>query len=150
MKKIILIISAIVLTGLTQAFAGEIKDINKRAVESFSKDFAEAKNVKWEQDKQYAKATFSINDQVLFAYYGNENGELIAVTRNILSDRLPITLMTSFRKNYSDYWISGLFEIASSQGQTNYYLTLENTCETLILESNGSNGWSIYKKEKKQ
>jgi len=150
MKKIILIISAIVLTGLTQAFAGEMKDINKRAVESFSKDFAEAKNVKWEQDKQYAKATFSINDQVLFAYYGNENGELIAVTRNILSDRLPITLMTSFRKNYSDYWISGLFEIASSQGQTNYYLTLENTCETLILESNGSNGWSIYKKEKKQ
>ena len=150
MKKIFVIIAVIVLTGISRAFAGEIKGIDQRAVESFRKDFTGAKNVKWEQEKEYVKATFSINDQVLFAYYGNETGDLIAVTSNILSDRLPITLITSFKKNYNDYWITGLFEIASSQGQTNYYLSLENTCETLVLESNGSDGWSIYKREKKQ
>ena len=83
----------------------------------------------------------------MFAYYSNENGQLLAVARNILSDQLPISLMTSFKKDYSGYWISDLFEMAAD-GQTSYYATIQNAEETLILKSSGFE-WSVYKTEKK-
>ena len=145
MKKIILIMSVVIVAGFTQAFAdkGKDKEVNQQANASFTNDFTAARNANWEQHKNYAKVTFSLNDQVMFAYYSNENGHLMAVARNILSDQLPINLMTSFKKDYKGYWISDLFEMAS-EGQTTYYATLHNADGTVILKSSGSE-WSVYK-----
>src|SRR5882724_1858766 len=108
MKKIILIMSVIMVTVFTQAYADKGKEVNQQASAAFTKDFASAKNANWEQHKNYVKVTFSLNEQVMFAYYSNENGHLLAVARNILSDQLPINLMTSFKKDYKGYWISDL------------------------------------------
>lgn len=149
MKKIIVIMSVMLIAGLSHAYADKGKDVNQDATASFSRDFASAKNISWQQEKQYAKVTFTINDRVMFAYYSNQNGELIAVVRNILSDQLPIGLMTSLKRNYSEFWISNLFEIAYD-GQTGYYTTLENENEIVVLKSNGFNDWFVFKKEKKQ
>jgi len=149
MKKIILILAVVFTAGFTQAFADKSNDVNKLASTSFSKDFVNAKNVSWQQEKNYAKATFTLNEQVMYAYYSNQNGELMAVVRNILSDQLPLALMRDIRSNFSNYWISNLFEL-SADGQSTYYATMENSCETLILKSNGFNEWSVYAREKKQ
>jgi hypothetical protein len=149
MKKIILIMSVIMVSVFTQAFAdkGKEKEVSQQATASFTKDFTTAKDANWEQYKNYAKVTFSLNGQVMFAYYNNESGHLMAVARNILSDQLPINLMTSFKRDYSGYWISDLFEMAS-EGQTSYYATLQNAQETVILKSGGSE-WNVYKTERK-
>jgi len=146
MKKTILAL-AVMLTGLTSAFANNADDVNKSAQLAFNKDFLNAKNVSWQQNKDYAKATFSLNNRVMFAYY-NPQGELLAVVRNILSDQLPIYLLAEIKNDYSKYWISELFEMAT-EDQTTYYTTLENADERLILKSDGSNKWTVYKKEKK-
>ena len=145
MKKIILIMSVIV-AGFTHAYADKGKEINQQVTTAFTKDFTAAKNANWEQHKNYVKVTFDLNDQVMFAYYSNENGQLLAVARNILSSQLPISLMTSFKNDYKGYWISDLFEMAS-EGQTSYYATLQNAEETLILKSSGFE-WNVYKTEK--
>lgn len=147
MKKIIAIISVILIAGFTRANAGSLNDISQLATASFNQDFASAKNISWQQQKDFAKVTFTLNEQVMYAYYNNNNGELIAVARNILSDQLPINLMTSFRKEYSNHWITNLFEMASDN-QTSYYATVESSDETLILKSDG-NDWTLYKREKK-
>jgi hypothetical protein len=147
MKQTILAMAMMLMAGLTSAFAKDNEGINKQVTTSFSKDFVTASNVSWNKQKDYVKATFTLNNQVMFAYY-NENGELIATARNILSEQLPINLMTSLKKDYSNYWISDLFELAAD-GQTSYYVTLENGDETLILQSSSFNGWSTYKKAKK-
>ena len=83
----------------------------------------------------------------MFAYY-SEAGELIAVTRNIVSSQLPIALLTTLKKNYNSYWISDLFEI-SSNNDASYYVTLQSADQTVVLKSNGISGWEVYKKEKK-
>jgi len=83
----------------------------------------------------------------MFAYY-DQNGELIATARNILSEQLPINLMSSLKRGYSDYWISELFEM-DRDGVAAYYVTLENGDETMVLKSNSLNDWSLYKKAKK-
>jgi hypothetical protein len=84
----------------------------------------------------------------MFAYY-SEQGNLIAVTRNITSSQLPLSLMTDLRNNYRGHWISDLFEIAVN-GETTYYITLENGDYSLVLKSTGSAGWEVFKKERKE
>ena len=147
MKKIILIMSVVIIAGFSQAFADKGKDVNEQAAASFTKDFVTAKNASWEQYRKYAKVTFNLNGRIMFAYYSNENGHLMAVARNILSDQLPITLMASVKRDYNGYWISDLFEMASD-GQTNYYATLQNGSETVVLKSTGSD-WTVYKTSEK-
>jgi len=56
--------------------------------------------VQWEASKTYAKATFKLNDQVMFAYY-TPDGDMLAITRNIVSTQLPINLLADIKKNYS-------------------------------------------------
>ena len=148
MKKTILALAVMLTTGLTSAFANRGEDINQGVIASFKTEFVAAKNVSWQQEKEYSKATFTLNDQIMYAYYSNETTELLAVVRNMLSSQLPINLFTSLKKDYSDHWISGLFEVAR-QDHTSYYVTLESSDETLVLKSTGTNEWSVYKKTKK-
>lgn len=148
MKQVILSIATVLMMGIS-AFAGvndEVK-VSQQAQQSFKKDFTNARNISWEQKQDYVKVTFSLNEQVLFAYY-NKSGELQAVVRNIISDQLPINLLTDLKKDYSDFWISDLFEIASDD-QTTYYVTVENANKTIVLKSEGSSNWTVFSKEKK-
>jgi hypothetical protein len=147
MKKTLLTISMMLTIALTTAFANDNEKIDQKAKASFNNSFRGTNNVLWQQEKDFVKATFTMNNQVMYAYY-NDNGDLMAVTRNILSDQLPITLMTDLKKNYNDHWISDLFEMAA-EGQTSYYITLENADETIILKSSDFNTWSVYKKTKR-
>ncbi len=148
MKKILLSIATVLMMGVT-VFAATNDEVivNQQAVRALKKDFASADNVRWEQKPDYVKATFSLNGQVLFAYY-NYNGELQAVVRNIVSEQLPINLLTDLKKGYGDYWITDLFEVASND-QTTYYITLENSDKKIVLKSDDSTSWDVFSKEKK-
>lgn len=147
MKKTILALAMLVTTGLTSAFANKSGEINQRAIASFGKDFVSAKNASWQQSSDYAKVTFSLNNHVLFAYY-NQQGELLAVIRNVLTDQLPIQLLTEMKKRFSNYWVTELFEVAT-EDQTNYFVTLENSDEKIVLKSVGFDEWVVYQKENK-
>jgi hypothetical protein len=147
MKKSILVLALLLTLGMSSTFANNAEGVSDQIINSFKKDFTNAQHVQWEKTKEFVKVTFSMNDQVMFAYYGN-TGNLIAVTRNILSGQLPINLLADIKRNYGSYWISDLFEI-SMNNETAYYITLESGDHTLILKSAGASGWDIHKKEKK-
>jgi hypothetical protein len=146
MKKLFFVAALIFAVGLHSSFADKIETINQRVVASFHRDFDGAKNVSWQSTYTYYKATFSLGEHVLFAYYSQE-GDLIAVVRNILSDHLPILLQADLKKQYKDFWITDLFEMATDQ-QTTYYCSIESAAQTLILRSNGD-GWTVYRKIRK-
>lgn len=146
MKKVILSLAIVLMIGIS-AFASTNDEVNQRAVSNFHKEFVSARNIVWEQKQDYLKVTFTLNEQVLFAYYNN-NGDLQAIVRNLVSSQLPINLLTNLKKEYSGFWISDLFEVASDD-QTNYYVTLENADKKIVLKSNGSDDWSVYAKSKK-
>ena len=148
MKKISLSIAIVLMMGLS-AFAAknEESDVNQTVVRSFHREFVNAKNVKWEQKVGYVKVEFTLNDQVLFAYYNNE-GQMTALVRNIVSDQLPISLLTSLKRDYTGFWISELFEIAADE-QTNYYVTLEDANKKIVLRSTGIDSCDVYSKSKK-
>lgn len=147
MKKIILSLATVLTMGFTAFASGNENGVTQEARDAIRKDFASATNIKWEQASNFLKATFSFDDQVLTAYY-YPNGDLQAVVRNITSDQLPISLVSSLRKNYTGYWISDLFEI-SSDGTTSYYVTLENSDKKMVLRSDDLASWSEYSRERK-
>ncbi|WP_315818777.1 hypothetical protein [Paraflavitalea speifideaquila] len=147
MKKSILTWVLLLTVGLSSTFANKLENVNEQVISSFKKDFASAQDVSWEKSKEISKATFKMNDQVMFAYYA-EDGNLLAVMRNIVSSQLPINLMSDLKRNYSGYWISDLFEMASDNS-TSYYVTVQNGDQTVVLKSFGSAGWETFKKDKK-
>jgi hypothetical protein len=147
MKKSILTWVLLLTVGLSSTFANKLENVNEQVISSFKKDFASAQDVSWEKSKEISKATFKLNDQVMFAYYA-EDGNLLAVMRNIVSTQLPINLMSDLKKNYAGYWISDLFEMASDNA-TSYYVTIQNGDQSVVLKSSGAAGWETFKKDKK-
>ena len=143
MKKTFLSIALILAVGIGSTFANDNDGISKSVKTSFSKDFKSATNVQWQQKSKFDKATFSLNDQTMFAYY-DPTGMLLAVSRNITSENLPIKLQADLKNTYANYWISDLFENAAHDATT-YYITLENADQKLILHSTDSSEWSVYK-----
>jgi hypothetical protein len=148
MKNKILIAVFVFITGISSAFANGKGEVNDKIIKTFQKEFAGAQDVQWVTTKEFVKATFTLNEQVVYAYYSRE-GNLLGVTRNILSGQLPINLLTDLKKNYNNYWITDLFEMAT-KGENMYYLTLENSDHKLVLKSNGTTGWEVFSKERKQ
>jgi len=147
MKNKILIGVFVLLTSISSAFANGKEEVNERIIKSFEKEFAGAQHVEWATTKDFVKVTFTLNEQVVYAFY-EQNGNLLGVTRNIVSSQLPINLLTDLKKNYSTHWITDLFEMASNNENV-YYVTLENSDQKLILKSSGTTSWEVYRKERK-
>ena len=147
MKKQILTLVMLLGLGLSSVFANDAEGVSDKVIKSFKKEFASAQEVQWEKSKDFVKVTFKLNDQVMFGYY-NEEGEMIALTRNITSVQLPINLLADIKKNFTQYWITDLFEIAMNNS-TDYYITVENSDFSIVLKSNGAQGWEVFKKERK-
>jgi hypothetical protein len=146
MKKMMLALGLILTLTVTSAFAGEVK-VSSQVLESFKKEFSTAQDVSWIAGSNFYRAAFKINEQNIFAYYTLE-GELISMARYMSSLQLPINLLTGLKKDYSQYWISDLFEVNNSEG-TRYYITLENADATLMMVSNNGGDWKSYNKKRK-
>jgi hypothetical protein len=127
----------------TNSFAGPAHGINGQVSTAFHKDFNKAELIDYTSSKDYTKLTLRMNDIIVFAYY-SENGELLAVTRNIRSTQLPLPLLLDLKKNYTGYWITELFEL-NSEGQTSYYMTMENADTKLNLRSVNNDSWEALR-----
>ncbi len=141
MKKIILSM-AIVLALFSSAFAGHTGNTKELAVAAFQKDFHRASDVSWAVRDNYVQATFSMDKETLYAYYDFQ-GNLIGLVHHILTSSLPEDLRKDIKKHYSNYWVSELFEIRNDEGVF-YYVQLKNADETLVLSTEGTNGWHRY------
>ena len=137
-------IAALVLTmGTTSSFAGPAHGLNGQVSSAFQKDFNKAELMDYTSSKDYTRLTLKVNDMIVFAYY-SENGELLAVTRNIKSTQLPLPLLLDLKRNYGGYWITELFEL-SSGGQTSYYMTVENADKKLNLRAVDNDSWEAVR-----
>jgi hypothetical protein len=143
MKKIIIML-AVAISSITAFASDNDNNVNVTVLNAFNKEFAGAKNVQWSSTSDFYKAEFVYNDQTVNAYY-KPDGEFIALTRNITSTELPVSLQTNLRNNYNSYWISDLFEVSSYEG-TSYYITLEKADSKIVLKADGSGKWTPFKK----
>jgi hypothetical protein len=148
MKKLITI-GSLVLMGFSSSFANGGKDgLSKDVNYSFQHEFANSKMISWVNSNGYIKVTFSQDGVILYAYF-DQNAELLAVSRNILSNQLPISLMLNLKKDYRAYWITDLFQI-DSHGDQAYYASMENADYRIVIRSTDGFSWQIFSREKKE
>ena len=131
----------------TSLHATDNTKVSAAVLASFKSSFKNASEVKWVSTQNFYKAEFALNGQYATAYY-DASANLIAVTRNISSFQLPITLQSKLKNSYEAYWISELFELSDDNG-TSYYVTVEDGDSKITLKSSGTNDWAIYKKQRK-
>ena len=145
-KKLAIAVALLLTVGVTSSFATptDKTDVIKA---SFRKDFKKAELMGLEANTSFNKLTFKMNDMVLYAFY-SDNGELLAVTRNIKSTQLPIQLLLDLKSDYANYWITDLFEF-NGDGTNSYYVTLENADTSITLRASNSDRWHLYSRRNK-
>jgi hypothetical protein len=146
MKKMITMLVLATILIANSAFANNKETINEKVQSAFKQEFSQATTISWSKSDNYYKVEFSLNNDVMTAYY-NENAEFMGVVRNLLSIELPIGLQLSLKKDYDNFWISDLFEYARKE-ESGYFVTIENTDTKIVLQSDGG-AWKLYKKTRK-
>ena len=146
MKPLFIAITVLASFFTTNSFAAK-EDVTPVVLKSFQNSFSTAKEVSWTATANYYKAQFEWNGQYVYAFY-SATGDLVALTRNISSFQLPISLQTRLKKDYGSYWITDLFEVANDTG-TSYFVTIENADAKVVLKSASATAWSVYQKSQK-
>lgn len=146
MKLYLLAISFFTLSFTAKANTGD-ELVSSSVLATFNTAFKNAKSVEWKATGTFYKASFELNNQHIAAYF-DASAQLVAVTRNITSLQLPVTLQAKLKDNYEGYWISELFEFSNEVG-TAYYITLEDGDSKMSLKSTGGNNWEVFSKARK-
>ena len=144
MKQLLIILAF--LTASFSMHAEEVSTVNPTVLKSFEKTFSSASEVYWVSNSEIAIADFKFNNQYMTAYYSSA-GDLLGIKKNLLSSELPVLLGASLKEQYGNYWISDLMEYGN-QGQTTYFVTLEDANTRITLKSI-NNTWSLFHKADK-
>ena len=146
-KQLTLIAVALVLSLTSIQTVNAQTSVPTTVTEQFNTDHAKATNISWEEGNNWYKASFESNGQYLSTFYGAD-GQEIAVTRNISSTMLPLTLQNNMQSYLKGgHWITDLFEM-NVNGETHYFITFDDADEQHILEA-VNDSWSVYKRIRK-
>jgi hypothetical protein len=148
MKKrfIILMITCFLFFSFTFADTRG-SDVPQTIVSEFSSHFYHAQNVKWEKMDSYYEVTFSQFGTTLFAFY-SEDADFMGIANYIPTSNLPESLSLELKTKYGNYWISDLFRYLVNE-QPGYCVTIENSDQKIMLKSDGSQKWKLYRSVKK-
>jgi hypothetical protein len=134
---------AILLTGVSSfSFANSPAREDKDVPNAFHRYFRKAEVLSSEVLAKFTVVTFKLNNEIESAYYG-QSGQLLAITRNIVSSQLPADLQAELKSDYGGYWITELFEL-NADGQSGYYIALENADTRLTLHATADGVWEVY------
>jgi hypothetical protein len=144
MKKTIIALAFTMLglAGSTYAAASKSIPVPVRVEAQFSQQFAHAIDVRWEEGKNFFKATFEDWGRTLFAFYAG-NGDLMGVATNMSSSSLSGRLKAEIKQSYTGYWITDLFGYHNAD-EKGFVITLENADRVVVLKAAGDGGWSVY------
>lgn len=146
MKPLLIVLTVISSLFTTASNANSFPINSEAALKAFQTRFASANQVNWSASNDLYKVSFAINEQQAVAYF-DANGTFMGLTRNVVSTHLPLALQASLRSTYEDMWITDLFEF-TTDGGVQYFVTLENADQKIVLKSNIT-GWHLFKKVRK-
>ncbi|MGB4775262.1 MAG: hypothetical protein WBP45_08820 [Daejeonella sp.] len=147
MKKL-LIATGLALTTALSSFAAPLgpTGIDASILSSFSGKFLSAENVQWVQRPDYTEAKFTWQNQLMQAFYSTE-GEIIAVSRKIKYENLPLTALMAIEERYAGYTNDETIEMNSTEDGLRYYVSIKNQSKKIILKITPQGELSIFKKE---
>ena len=147
MKKLMTILTAVVMLVSTSAFAAKDDTVTERVKAAFKKDFITATDVSWKKKSDFYFAWFTMNNLIVNAAY-NEDGELVCTSRDIAVTQLPIGITIALAKNYSQYSVPEIATELNYEGETNYYITVSDAKQSLKLKFRANGEANVEEKIK--
>jgi hypothetical protein len=149
MKKLRTIFAGAALLLATSAFATKGPEkVAPRVKAVFEKSFTDAANVSWEKSEDYYFANFTLNAKNVSVAY-NENGDLLGISRVIATAQLPINVALAIGNKYEGYTVAKSATELTYNGETNYYVSVENNKQILRLKCTSSGDIDVDSKTKK-
>ncbi len=130
---------------ISGAFAA--KNINSKAESKFQASFPGAQHVAMSNSNDHTTISFSWNGQDMKAFYDNEGNEL-AVSRNIQLASLPARAQKTIQNKYSDYTATEAIEFDHTQDGISYFVSLQNDSNKIILQISSQGEINVFKKTK--
>lgn len=126
-----------------------VADVNRAITGAFSQKFSKATEVSWKENQGLYFAYFKQFDKEYAAAY-TEEGELVAISRPVALDALPLAVSDALYTQYKDHNIPGSVTEIVMDGETNYYLTVEDKTSYKQLKCTPAGEISVVKKIKKK
>ena len=149
MKKLQTVFAAALLLFATSAFATNGPEkVSPKVKAEFEKNFTGALNVSWEKSDDFYFAYFKFNEKEVSAAY-NETGELLGISRGIATAQLPLNISMAIANRYEGYIVAKTATEITYEGQTSYYVTVENNKQAVKLKCAATGEISVDRKSKK-
>ena len=143
MKLKLFLATAASLAIAVSSFAKAPETANVKAQQQLFSDFKDAGKVTWSTKANLMEASFEWNGQKLHTFY-NQDGEQVAISREVTLDKLPIKALQAINEKYSGYKTSEAIELSNDEGLS-YYLSMENGNRKVILNVSSNGQVSVFK-----
>jgi len=125
------------------------EEVTAAASKAFSAKFANANAVTWKEASGIFFVDFKVSEKALTAAF-SETGEMIAISRTLSIDLLPLALTETLNDRYSGYVMPLTVTEIVMQGATNYYLIVQGKTKNLQLKCSPDGDITVDKKIKKK
>ena len=123
MKKILVLLAAVVLTVSTQANANPIIE-NEVVTAAFQKQFAEATDVSWSQKNDFYLVSFKYNNDRMLAWY-RPDGVVEAVQRSVQLEQMTFLASSAVQELSKGKALLNIAEI-SKEGEIFYLVKTDD------------------------
>lgn len=140
MKKLFITALAAIAIG-TSAFAGPSTSVK----DHFARNFSKAENVSWKSTDEFDRASFIVNNESVNVFY-DKSGALIGTSKKVAFDKLPKDAIETITTKYTfpEFQVKECIQFTNNSNDTNYYVSLDNKGETVVLEINKKGTVSIF------
>ena len=149
MKKIKTLLAAFSMLLATTAFATDGVKLTAKVAASFRQDFSQASSVSWKVNSDLYFASFQLNGVSVDAAYTTD-GELVGTARKLDIDQVPLAVSMEIAKKYSGYSVSANVLETNFEGQTSYYIDVQDNSQSLSLKCASNGDISVSSRTKKQ
>lgn len=135
-------LAAVAITATS--FAKGPETANAKAQRNLLEEFKDAKEIDWSSKGTLTEASFEWNGQKLQAFY-TQDGEQVALSREIPVAQLPVKALRAVKNKYSDYKTTEAIEFNSADAGLSYYVSLEKGNKKTILNVSPDGLVSVFK-----
>ena len=135
-------LAAVAITATS--FAKSPETANTKAQRNLNEEFKDAKQIDWSSKGSLTEATFEWNGQKLQAFY-TQDGEQVALSRQVSVDQLPVKALHAIKNRYSDYKTTEAIEFNSADAGLSYYVSMEKGNKKTILNVSPDGLVSVFK-----
>jgi hypothetical protein len=144
MKKLFIAVIAVIALASSSFAADGNKKASYWVLDQFNQTYSQATDVQWTVGNEFAKANFILDGMKVEAYYNQLDGTFIGQSKAVPTEYLPKNALRSINRKYSNYTMKEVFEFSSAI-EVDFFVSLENDAQKLVLKISRSGEISIFK-----